>query len=215
MVGKIYIIRNDINDKVYIGATTQSLHNRFLQHCKKSTLEKNKCVFHSEIQKIGKTHFWIELLESNVPKEKLFEREIFFIKKFNSFYNGYNQTKGGNEKVLNDKIAIDLIIKEYLKGKSATRIANFFEVHPVTVERLLRKNGIVLRRDNAKYKRWNKEEFIKLWNDEKITRNEIADFFGVHNKTIKRFANRLNLKPRHDWSTKKKSNNTICQSELK
>ncbi len=93
MVGKIYIIKNDINDKVYIGATIQSLHNRFLQHCKKSVAKKQKCVFHLAIQKIGKTHFWIELLEDNVPKEKLFEREIFFIKKFNSFYNGYNRTK--------------------------------------------------------------------------------------------------------------------------
>lgn len=53
MVGKIYIIRNDVNDKVYIGATIQPLRARFLQHCKKSTLLKQKCVFHSAIKKKG------------------------------------------------------------------------------------------------------------------------------------------------------------------
>lgn len=205
MVGKIYIIKNNVNNKVYIGATVQSLRVRFLQHCKKTAAIQQKCVFHTEIQKIGKTHFWIELLEDNVPKEKLFEREIFFIKKFNSFYNGYNQTKGGNEGFLNTQVAVNLIVNEYKKGKTINQLSSFFEVSDITIFRLLQKEKVLLRKDGSKLFLFPKEDFISLWNNQKITIPEIATKLNVHERTVKRHALRLKLKPRHSWSTKKKS----------
>ena len=36
-VGSIYIIKNKINDKVYIGQTTMTVHERFMVHLKPST----------------------------------------------------------------------------------------------------------------------------------------------------------------------------------
>lgn len=33
MIGKIYKIVNDINDKVYVGQTIQKLSARFYKHC--------------------------------------------------------------------------------------------------------------------------------------------------------------------------------------
>ena len=39
--GIIYIIKNRLNDKVYIGQTTTDIKTRFNQHCKNSTLKSS------------------------------------------------------------------------------------------------------------------------------------------------------------------------------
>jgi predicted GIY-YIG superfamily endonuclease len=42
MKGIIYIIKNNINGKVYIGQTIQKLKDRWYRHCGKSGLSKNE-----------------------------------------------------------------------------------------------------------------------------------------------------------------------------
>jgi len=37
--GSIYIIKNTINDKVYIGQTTMTVHERFMSHKKPCVLK--------------------------------------------------------------------------------------------------------------------------------------------------------------------------------
>jgi predicted GIY-YIG superfamily endonuclease len=32
-MGYIYVIENDVNDKIYVGKTTDALSNRFSKHC--------------------------------------------------------------------------------------------------------------------------------------------------------------------------------------
>jgi len=44
------------------------------------------------------------------PKEKLDEREIYWIKFYDSYNNGYNLTKGGMSKI---KLDYDLIVETY------------------------------------------------------------------------------------------------------
>lgn len=38
--GSIYIIKNDINEKVYVGQTTMTVHERFMTHMKPSTTKQ-------------------------------------------------------------------------------------------------------------------------------------------------------------------------------
>lgn len=86
----IYIIKNDINTKVYIG---QSIHSekRFNEHCK-----KGKSLISRAINKYGKEHFWFEILESQI--ENYNEREKYWIKYYNSRSPfGYNLAEGGEE----------------------------------------------------------------------------------------------------------------------
>lgn len=88
----IYIIKNDINDKVYVG---QALHpeDRFKSHCKKSSTD---CIVDLAIQKYGKEHFYYEILERQV--ENYNEREKYWISYFNcKTPNGYNISDGGEE----------------------------------------------------------------------------------------------------------------------
>lgn len=88
----IYIIKNDINTKVYIG---QSLNpkKRFESHCKKNC---DNSLISKAIQKYGEKHFWVEILENQI--ENYNEREKYWIKYYNSITPfGYNILKGGEE----------------------------------------------------------------------------------------------------------------------
>ena len=62
--GKIYSIRNWVDDDVYIGSTTQPLSKRFEKHrsnCK-SEDKKNRKLYH-KMNEIGVEQFYIELIE--------------------------------------------------------------------------------------------------------------------------------------------------------
>lgn len=89
----IYIIRNDINDMVYVGQAKDS-KQRFQSHCKPSAAIKNNEYIAKAIQANGKEHFWYEILESQI--EDYNEREKYWIKRLNSIVpNGYNILAGG------------------------------------------------------------------------------------------------------------------------
>lgn len=89
----IYIIKNDFNNKVYIGQAKNS-KNRFLTHCR---LKENGVYFDKIIHKYGKEHFWFEILESQIDNYN--EREQYWIQYYNSqIPNGYNISPGGDQK---------------------------------------------------------------------------------------------------------------------
>lgn len=87
----IYKVTNKINNKVYIGLTTTTLHQRRLEHER----SKDQTHFHRAIKKYGKENFIWEILEECNDKEKLCELEKQYIKKYDSIKQGYNCTTGG------------------------------------------------------------------------------------------------------------------------
>ena len=92
-MGNIYLIKNRITGKVYVGQTRYSLQHRFTQH--KELAGKDNSVLHKSMKKHGVENFSIELLEK-VENTKLNEREVYWINKYNSeIPNGYNMTAGG------------------------------------------------------------------------------------------------------------------------
>ena len=91
-MGCIYIITNDINDKVYVGQTLRDLQVRYSEHCYDT---RSTSSIHQAIQKYGVSHFNIAVLEY-VPFSKLDEREQYWIAHYNSYKNGYNATPGGD-----------------------------------------------------------------------------------------------------------------------
>lgn len=96
MLGKIYKITNNLNNKVYIGQTTQSLTRRFNCHCCNDTSGRGRNMYIKRaILKYGKEHFKISLIEET-PIELLDDREIYWISYYNSYEEGYNLTIGGN-----------------------------------------------------------------------------------------------------------------------
>ena len=76
-MGSIYIIKNNINDKVYIGQITLNAEERFKQHLKDSSC----CNTHlyKAMRKYGKEHFYYEIIEDNLSYEELLIREKYWI----------------------------------------------------------------------------------------------------------------------------------------
>lgn len=63
--GKIYIIRNKVNDLTYVGSTCQSLSKRMAQHRRDSKNNKLTGVkLHNLMKEIGVDNFYIELILS-------------------------------------------------------------------------------------------------------------------------------------------------------
>ena len=100
MNGIIYMHRNKINNKVYIGQTIQSCQSRW-KHNGNGYKTQNK--FYSAIQKYGWDNFEHIILEENLTLEELNERESYWIHFYNSIENGYNVREGGNNQPLTNE----------------------------------------------------------------------------------------------------------------
>ena len=113
---------------------------------KPSTIKKRGSYkLYNAIAKYGKENFYIELLEETTP-DKLDEREIFYIEKFDSYKNGYNSTNGGDSKTICKIQDIDKLKEMFNERKTFEEIAKYFGVSKVTVQRTLHSIG--LKRNN-------------------------------------------------------------------
>lgn len=100
----IYRALNKINGKSYIGLTTLTLGERKHKHWLNSrNPDKNKKqAFYLAINKYGWDNFEWQEICSALTKEDLAKLEIDFIKEYDTYNNGYNNTLGG-EGVLNPR----------------------------------------------------------------------------------------------------------------
>lgn len=85
-----------INGKQYVGITSRTIKQRFDEHCKAESY------IGRAIRKHGKNNFSITRIDGDSDWEKLCEKEIYYIKKYDSFNNGYNQTLGGDGVILKE-----------------------------------------------------------------------------------------------------------------
>lgn len=99
----IYKIKNDINDKVYIGKTLYSIQRRWKQHIDNSFKNYLKHLpIYAAINKYGIEHFKIEQLEEVQDYHILSDKERYWIAECDSYLNGYNATRGGDGSLLYD-----------------------------------------------------------------------------------------------------------------
>lgn len=91
----IYIHRNKINGKVYIGQTSETLNRRARGGCGYAGSPH----FHRAIQEYGWENFEHLILEENLTSEQADEREKYWIKVFDATNpnKGYNLTSGGKK----------------------------------------------------------------------------------------------------------------------
>ena len=194
--GTIYIIKNNINEKVYIGQTTQKPEDRFKQHLKLLKTNKKQLI-HKAIKKYGKENFYFEILQTNIESiKKLNELEEFYIEKYNSISpNGYNLCKGGNQSRKPCKIftqeEIDEMISLYVKDKKSLRY--ICEVFGITnknkVSKILKENGCEIRNKTCnlpdKTSKITNEILIEMFVNQKMKPSEIAEILNVDVTTIR------------------------------
>jgi group I intron endonuclease len=94
----IYKLTNTLNNKIYIGLTTETISER----CRKRIAEakyrdsRNSYILNA-IRKHGSEVFKVEQIDTAFSLEELQQKEIFYIQQYNSTNRkiGYNLTKGG------------------------------------------------------------------------------------------------------------------------
>ena len=97
----IYKIYNDINDKIYIGRSTKPDY-RMRSHLNNSLEPENSSKsqkIHFAIKELGEQHFTFEVFEECESYGEACEREIFWIKFYNSDKDefGYNERFGQSD----------------------------------------------------------------------------------------------------------------------
>lgn len=144
----IYVIKNDINQKLYIGQSLNA-EERFKSHCKKNY---DNSLVDAAIQKYGKEYFRVEILEKQI--ENYNEKEKYWIKEMNSLApNGYNILEGGNEPPIlygdnhpNVKISDEqlVLLKQDLKETNIP-LSQLAEKYSISKKQVLRINQGVSR----------------------------------------------------------------------
>lgn len=147
----IYKATNKLNQKVYIGLTSLTLAARMTAHYWQARSSSKNYHFYNAIRKYGWEVFKWEVIDRAENYENLIQLEIEYIKKYDSFNNGYNSTLGGegtkgidhkgsknSRAIISEEDAlliVDLLIEN---EKTITEIAAMFNVDPGIVKNINR-----------------------------------------------------------------------------
>lgn len=157
----IYKIENILNNKIYIGQSI-NIEKRWKAH-KKAAFDNKATEYeyplYRAMRKYGVDNFVFDIIEE-CESHILNDREKYWIKYYNSFFNGYNQTLGGDctkrekkEKILKifyllentNMTMLDIskecqISYEMVQGINTGRFWNDGRDYPIRKTRMLNKN---------------------------------------------------------------------------
>jgi len=187
----IYLAKNKINKKVYVGQTIQKLERRIAQHKHLSKKNKSNSYFHNALKNYGFENFDWFILKQCECQEYLNKSEKEFISYFKSNLkeNGYNLTDGGEHPIFNEetkrkmsisakKRCTDVHIERFVKNMKSVKF---------------RKRKDVSWNKNPRFIEIDENKLIKMYNDNILIPN-IAEYFGVGVGTIRRRIFKIGLK---------------------
>lgn len=138
----IYKFVNKVNGKVYVGKTT-NFTERIKKHYRRFLSgEQSNLALYKALKKYGWENFSIEKIEE-CSEEKLNERECYWIEYYDSYFNGYNETRGGDGGTLYD---YKKIVELWEQGNLMSEIQTILGCSKGVVQRALNSYKIKDRR---------------------------------------------------------------------
>lgn len=196
----VYLIKNKINDKIYIGKTSNP-KNRWTKHLRIASGKRNKEKFylHKAISKYGEDNFSFDIIESYIDQKECADSEIFYITYLKSLgAELYNLTGGGEGcagRVLYEETKKK--ISESHKGlkhteetkRKISKINNERFKDPTYKEKITRINQEMAKQrsgENNNFSKLNISDVIEIRNKYKsgTTYNQLALEYKVSNKNI-------------------------------
>lgn len=158
-MGYIYKITNILNQKSYIGKTIRDPEIRWNEH--KQDNKHPNLPLQRAFKKYGINSFSFEIIEE-VKEELLDEREKYYIKKFNTYKQGYNATLGGEGGVTHTlpKEEIEKILTLWKQKCTISQISKITGHSFSAIQNHIKKTGIT----NEQYKKQiklNKNKALK------------------------------------------------------
>ena len=203
------IYLHTINNKPYVGQTTKTISKRLKTHindAKSGSLTE----FHTALRENGYKCDESIILENEIHIDELDSKEIYYIEKYNSYYNGYNMTVGGDynpmkggshksETILKMReSALKRDKKANLKNSEAKKgMMNAFDIKNKEVVYI--KASLLKEYPYRYYSASGGEYAIRLNGIEKLCYNhkEVKDFFIENNIFIKAIGNFLRKYPKY------------------
>lgn len=169
----IYIIRNRLNDMVYVGQTKCPIYKRFCEHVINSYKENITNKFYLFMKKTGQENFYIELLEECNDKEANM-RENFYIDKY-------------GDKCLNEFHNFPLTkeqLEEEMAKMSSRKICKKYGIHDKSVViRWCKIYGIDKSKQRFGYR-----------TAPELTKDTLYEEYIVNNKSLRQIAKEYNVK---------------------
>lgn len=164
MNGFIYIIKNTVNNKVYIGQTRNSVEQRWKEHLRHA--QYGEQLINRAMKKYGIDKFYIETLET-CSIESLDEKEMRYIELYDSTdkSKGYNVSIGGwTPKVKRVTLDSSEITRQYVEEQmTLEELAVKYNVTRWIITAELKNAGVTIRDRHVSACKVRKlsEEYIK------------------------------------------------------
>ncbi len=182
MNGFIYIVRNTVNSKVYIGQTRVSVETRWQEHLRHARYGDQ--IINRAMRKYGVDKFYIETLEI-CSLDVIDCREIYYIDLYDSTNKskGYNVSAGGKTpRFLRKTLSISTLVDLYInQNMPLDEIAKKFNVTRYIITTELRNAGITIK------ERYKQPEVFR-----KVSKAELENALDRY-KTLRRAAKSLNM----------------------
>lgn len=170
----IYIIKNLVNGKVYIGQSVRA-QQRWSAHKSETKLNKptDTSALHKAMRKYGIENFTMEILERTLDYNA---REQFYIKHYNALIpNGYNIALGGDGNLIarnNEEVSQVKRIKEEIKN-SSKRLVEIAKDYNISLKRISAINrGLAYPCATENYP-------LRARDDDTITKAELKNIYNL------------------------------------
>lgn len=187
----VYLATNKVNGKKYVGITKNTLEQRKIQHMHTANTQKGS-KFQKALRKYGVDGFTWEVIDTAITYEELLWKEMFYIKKYNSYENGYNSTSGGegtigivgedrHNAVLTEKQVIEILLSD----KTVMELARQYNVNSGVISDI--RNLKTWRHVTSKYFLYplTNEDIINIYLS-RLSLEELADEFNCSIEVITR-----------------------------